>query len=215
MLETRSRAFLGRNNAAYKTIKQSDYITRHRIFNRLLEMLSNPQIRNRQTGMILNYILHEKTKNALLTDYGFTKADIEEIEADLLEFAEHIAPNYEVIRNVPSALFYDLKQSDETDLILKKRAVAVPNFIVNACVCDALEREFARSDILACCSFILVEGYLRLDLDEKHARRGFITPQIDSRSGFIRGLRVFRYPRDERPFILQSRTNSNLSEVLN
>lgn len=202
-----NRASFGEEHAAYKNIEQTDYITRHRILNRLLEMLSNPQIRHRQSGKVLTYILHEKTKTALMSDYGFKHADIAKMEADIFEFAEYHALDYEVVRDVPGALYSDLRQTNETDLIFKKRAVAIPTSILNALVCESLETEFSRREILACDGFVLHESYLRLDLDEKLVRRGFITPVMDGKSNLITGLRVFRYPRDEHPFILRSREN--------
>ena len=210
-----SRASFAKDYAAYKNIQQTDYITRHRILNRLLEMLSNPRIRHRQSGKVLPYILHEKTKTALMSDYGFEHADIAKMEADIFDFAEYHALDYEVVRDVPGALYFDLRQTNKTDLIFTKRAVAIPTSILNALVCEALEKEFARNDILACDGFVLREGYLRLDLDGKLVRRGFITPIADEKSGLIIGLYVFRYPGDERQFVLRSRReNSLFSEVM-
>lgn len=205
MQTIRSRTFFGERSAAYKTIRQTDYITRHRIYNRLLEMLSNPRIRHRRSGKVLPFAIHPQTN---LSNHA-------ELEAEIFYFATHHAPDYEVVRDVPGALYFDLKQTGESDLIFTKRAVAVPNFILNALCCEALEKEFSRASILACNGFCLREGYFRLDLDETLVRRGFITPEIDEKIGLIGGLRVFRYSKDSRPFILRTRSNSYISGGLN
>lgn len=214
-MQNKKALVFGETTGLSKNIEQLDYITLHRIYNRLLENLANPRIKHRQSGVFLPYILHEKTKSALMSIYDFSKTEIAQIEADIFEFAEFYAPDYEIIRDAPSALFYDLKQAGETDLIFSKRAVAVPNFILNALLCNALENEFSRADILACNGFILREGYLRLDLDERLVRRGFITPEIDTSNGLIIGLRVFRYPKDEYPFILRTRSKNYISGGIN
>ena len=167
------------------------------IYSKLLTFLEFRHVRHRRTGTVLPFIFHPK---AIIPER-------EKLEREILDFAEFFAQHYEVIRDVPSALFFDLKQSGETDLIFAKRAVPIPNFILNASVCEAIQKEFSRDDILTCEGFILREGYIRLDLDEKHARRGFIAPEIDTKSGLIIGLRVFRFPNDNRPFLLRTRKN--------
>lgn len=179
---------------------------RHRIFDRLLFHLENKQIRFIKTGQTLPFILHRQTKKALREKYGLSPFEIERAENSILRDAENLAA-WEVTRSVPSALYFDLRATGETDLIETKRAVCVPNFILNAFLGEALEKEFSRSEILACEGFILREGCIRLDIDETLVRRGFMTPQIDASSGLISGLFVFRYPKDPRPFVLRSRSN--------
>jgi hypothetical protein len=46
-----------------------------------------------------------------------------------------------------------------------------------------------------------------MDLDPKHAQRGFILPIRNSRYLFFEALRIFRDSRDERGFLLKLRTN--------
>lgn len=155
-------------------------ITKHKIFNKTLSILENKRLRVTRTGQIL----HKKSE-AFLTD------------------------TLEIVVDAPGALFYDLKQGGKLDLIGEARAVVVPNFILNALLCESLEKQFTRAQILASGAFVLIEGYLRLDVDEYHVRRGFMMPIIDAKSSLIVGLRVFRYPNDERPFVLKAR-NFNL-----
>lgn len=206
MFQMKSRASFGKEYAAYKTIfKQADYITRHRIYNRLLELLSNPRIRRRLCGEVLPFVLHEQTKAALLVRYGFSQTDISKIEAAIFDFATHYALDYEVVRDAPKNLYSELRREGREDLIFDCRIVGVPNFILNALVCESLEKEFSRSEILTCGGFVLREGYLRLDLDEQLTGRGFMMP-VKVADGLITALKVFRYPVDERPFILKSRS---------
>lgn len=205
----------GETKGLSKNIQQADHITIHRIFNQLLEYLSNPRIRHRQSGVFLPRILHEKTKSALMSIYDVSKAEIEQIEADIFEFAEFYALDYEVVCDVPSALFDDLKRTDETDLIFSKRAVPIPDSRFNKSVCRLLEKEFFRADILACNGFKICNGYLRLDLDEKLVRCGFITPEVNVSSGLIIGLRVSRHPNDENSFILRTRSKNYISGGIN
>lgn len=195
-------------------IQRISQLLRHRIFDRLLFHLENMQIRSVKTGITLPYILHPKTKQALLENEGFSMVEIENMENSILRDAERFS-SWEVIRDAPSALFYDLKQTGETDLLIEKRAVCIPNCILNALLCETLEKEFCRADILACDGFILREGCMRLDVDETIVRRGFMTPKINARNGLISGLLIFRYPKDKRPFVLRSRSNSNYSGELN
>lgn len=130
---------------------------RHRIFDRLLFYLENKQFRFIKTGQTLPFILHRQTKKALRENLGLSPFEIENAENSIMRDAENLAA-WEVTRSAPSALYFDLRATGETDLIWAKRAVAVPNFILNALLCEALEKEFCRPDILACEGFILREG---------------------------------------------------------
>ncbi len=169
----------------------------HNIYSRLISYLEQRQIRSKKTGNTLQYIFHE-TANI---------SDKQNLEAEILDFAEFSALDYEVLRYVPNSLFYELKQQGETQIIAENRIVGIPNFILNACVCEALLREFPIDDLVACNGFILREGCIRLDVDETYVRKGFMMPFY--KNGLIAGLKVFRYPNDNRPFILKSRTSAS------
>lgn len=195
MQTQQSRASFAEENAAHKTnFDESNYTTKHRIYSRTLELFSNPRIRHRQSGMILSYVLHPQ-------------ADIpnrEEIEAEIFYFAEHHALDYEVVRDVPRRLYRELQRQGESNLIFENQIVALPNFILNALVCLTLQKEFSRADVLSCGGFVRRKNLVCLDLDETFLRSGFMMPVKSG--GLITALRVFRYPADERPFILKSRS---------
>lgn len=194
------------NDGAYRAFPETatGQIIRHRIYNRLLFHLENRQIRFIKTGQTLPFILHPNTKKVWGEKYGVSPVAIENAENSILVNAKKF-PDLEVTRDAPSALFYDLRQTGETDLINASRIVVVPNFVLNALVCEELAKEFSRSDILGSAGFVWHEGYIRLDLDDSHVRRGFMMPIF--RQGLITALRVFRYPKDERPFSLRTRKN--------
>lgn len=189
-------------------------ITTHRIYSRLFHHLSGYYIRNRKTNKVLPFIFpseHIFKRMDVKTD----GIDLARTEAELMEFAEKDSPIYEVVCSVPQSLYFSLKETNEVDLIFKKSAVAVPNFIFNATVCNALENEFSVAEILSCNGFVLREDRTRLDISEHLVRRGFITPVINEKTNLINGLRVFRHPKDEKPFILRSRSNSFVSGGIN
>ncbi len=171
--------------------------TRHRIYNRLLEFLENKQRREIKPKRVL----HRETRRALLEKCKIPTETINRLENSILRESANIS--FEITRDSPAALFHELKRSGDENLIIESRIVCVPNFILNACVCEALEKEFARSEILTVEGFILREGYIRLDVDEKISARGFMMPVF--RNGRISAMKVFRYPKDTRPFILRSR----------
>ena len=79
----------------------------------------------------------------------------------------------------------------------------VPNFILNALVSEKLAKKFGDLSICEC--FVRINGYWRLDIDQKLARQGLLMPIKSRISGLIYGLRVFRYPDDENLFILRNR----------
>jgi hypothetical protein len=177
-------------------------ITKHKILDELLSLLENKRIRSAQTKQILSDLLHENTKRGLVETDGNSNSDVKNIESSIFRDVKTM-PDYEIVRAAPSALFYDLTQSDETYLIEVARAVLVPNFILNALICESLEKNFTQSQILATNVFVKVEDRLRLDIDESHIKRGFIMPIINK--GLINGLRVFRYLKDKHPFMVRAR----------
>ena len=194
MRTKQSRVFFGERNAALKNISdKSDYTRKHRIYNRFLELLSNARIRCIRNGRILPYIFHP---SAAIPERAV-------LEAGILDDAEHYLVNYEVVRDVPGRLHDELRRRGENDLIVKNRIVPLPGFILNALVCESLEKEFSRAAVLTCDGFILRGNYIRLDIDETFSKSGFLMPVKSD--GLITALRLFRYPNDERPFILKSR----------
>lgn len=143
----------------------------HRIYDRLLFHLENKQIRVVRTGQKLPFILHEQIKSNL------SPVVFHELEEAILADAEKMS-DYEVVRDLPPALHYELKRSGDESLIAANRIVAVPNFVLNAIVCAKLEKEFPRCAILGVKGFVLHRGRIRLDLDENHVRRGFMVPVV-------------------------------------
>jgi hypothetical protein len=196
MTTKQSRVLFGERNATYKNIfDKSNYTRKHRIYNRFFELLSNARIRNIKSGKILPYIFHPSAE----------MPERAGLETEIIDDAEHYLSNYEVVRDVPGRLHEELRRRGENDLIVKNRIVTLPGFILNALVCESLEKEFSRADVLACDGFILRENYVRLDLDETYSKSGFLMP-VET-NGLITALRVFRFPNDERPFILKSRND--------
>ena len=198
--------------------RQIDAETKHRIYDRLLTLLSNPQIRVKETGAILPYVLHPLTKQSLMSEDGFTVQEIAELEAQIINDADENLNAYEVIHDAPAALYHELKKVGDEDLIFDNRMVSLPDPIINALVCEALQKEFARKTLLGCDGFIEYRGAdengvlhkaIRIDVDGWIVRQGFMMP--DYRYGLIRALRVFRHPQDERPFRLKSRTRREYS----
>jgi hypothetical protein len=195
MQTQKSRVFFGERNAASENIfDKSNYTRKHRIYNRFLELLSNARIRSIQSGKILPYIFHPSAE----------MPERAGLETEIIDDAENYLSNYEVVRDVPARLHNELRRG-EKDLIVNNRIVPLPGFILNALVCESLGKEFSRADVLACGGFILRENYVRLDLDETYSKSGFLMPV--KTNGLITALRVFRFPNDERPFILKSRND--------
>lgn len=188
---------LQQNNPTLKIIK-------NKIFRLLLAILVNKRIRVSRTGQFLPFLIHENVKRALVETGDFSADDIKNIESSIFRDVESMH-DYETVSDAPGVLFYDLEQTDELDLIEAAGAVPIPNSISNILLCKELEKEFSQTEILSTGAFVLDESYLLLDIDERHVRRGFITPITDTKTGLITGLRVFRYPKDERPFVLRAR----------
>lgn len=181
-------------------------IVRHKIYDRLLFFLENKRNRVVNPKQNFPFILHKRTKQSLGEKLGFSQDAIRQLENSILANQEK-SLDVEIVRDVPVSIYRELEKSGETRLIFKNRIVALPNPILNACVCGALEREFSRAEILACNGFHLCEGYIRLDLDEIYIRSGFLMPNYYK--GLITALRVFRNPDDEKPFILRTRQSFN------
>jgi hypothetical protein len=195
-----------------------DAETKHRIYDRLLTILSNPQIKVKKTGAVLSFVLHLKTKDTLMSEHGYTVQEIAELEAQIINDADENLNAYEVVRDVPSALYHGLQKVGEEDLIFHNRMVSLPDPALNALVCESLQKEFARKTLLACDGFIehrgadengVIHRSVRLNVGGWIVRHGFMMPVY--RYGLITALRVFRHPQDERPFRLKSRTRRKYS----
>ncbi len=183
--------------------------TRHQIYSRFIFLMENRKFRSVKTGKQLPCILHERTKQALISEYNYTRADIAAIEDGIISDAEHLS-NWEILQDVPLALFHDLKMRGETNLIFVERIFGIPSFLLNELICIELQKDFSTADLLAVDGFILTEGCIRLDLDEKYSKRGFIIPIYQD--DLIFALKVFRYPNDNKPFFLRSRRRGDYAQ---
>ena len=197
---------------ATRTAEPLDTLTKHRIYDRLLDLLTNPRIRVKET--VLPSVLHPLTKKALADDHGFTAADIAELEAQITRDADENLLAFEVTRDAPAELFRALGESDS---IIENRIAPLPNATENALLCETLQKEFSRRTLLACDGFMeqrdrdargIVHKFVRLDLGDWLVRRGFAMPVY--RGGLISALKIFRHPGDEKPFRLKSRTTEAL-----
>lgn len=79
----------------------------------------------------------------------------------------------------------------------------VPNAILNALVCGKLAATFG--DLSVCGCFYQIEGWWRLDVDDKYAGKGLLLPVYARATRLIYAMSVYRHPDDERPFILKLR----------
>ncbi|HRH40364.1 MAG TPA: hypothetical protein PKY82_01880 [Pyrinomonadaceae bacterium] len=94
----------------------------------------------------------------------------------------------------------------DTDELFKLGVCPIPNFILNALVCEKLVKLFGDLSICGCFRKDTSDlgEFWRIDIDEKLSRQGVFLP-VRSRDGYIYGLKVFRYPGDQRPFLLKAR----------
>lgn len=91
----------------------------------------------------------------------------------------------------------------ETDDLYKLGFCAIPNFILNALVCEKLSKCFG--DLSVCGCFDKTDGTWRLDFDEYLSRNGLFLPFRGDSGVLISGLKVFRHSKDKRPFMLKAR----------
>jgi hypothetical protein len=96
----------------------------------------------------------------------------------------------------------------EYDELYRLGICSVPNFILNALVCRRLTEKFGDLSICGCFRSIIFgqELFWRLDVDEKLSRSGLLMPVRSHTENLIYGLNVFRYPDDQRPFMLKVRS---------
>ncbi len=87
--------------------------------------------------------------------------------------------------------------------------VSVPSEVFNVVACGALAERFG--DLSDVAGFFRRRDCWRLDVDAKLAGRGLILPVRDCWRLRIVALRVFRHVRDERPFLLRTRTGEQLA----
>jgi hypothetical protein len=200
--------------AGYPAVKVRplDAETRHKIYDRLLDLLSNAQIKTEDGGAALPFILHAKTKDALRSEDGLSNWQVAKLETRITKNAEYLR-GFDVTADAPAALYYALQKTDEISLIFENRIAPLPNMILNALVCIELVKEFGRKTLLACDGFIevraideagIIHKSIRLDIGGWVIRNGFMVPVY--RNGLVSALKIFRNHRDERPFRLQSRS---------
>lgn len=187
---------------SYKRTKsESINITKHRIFDALLCILESRQLKYLNKKPVPS-VFHEKTKTGLINN-GWSKDEIEFLENELVKQADELN-GAEFSQNVPMSLYKELLKINETEEIIDKRFVQIPNEKQNRSACRQLENDFTQSEILSCNGFVSIGGIIRLDIFGNHLKDGFFAPDINNKTGLIHGLRVFRDPFDEKPFILRS-----------
>ena len=221
------RAFLGKESASNLNtkftnwqknyskqsfpFKPSDAKQTNRIYDCLLSLLQNKQIRSAKSGKVLPFALHELTVKGLREQHGFSDGDIKSIEDSIFRDAENMR-DYEIVIAAPFHLFKEFEGLDATDKLFDIRAVAIPDKIQNALICGKLLENFSAGQLLAVPGFVFIRSFdeagnrsesVRLDIDAHLCRRGFMMPVL--RNGLITNLKIFRYPDDEKPFILRSR----------
>jgi hypothetical protein len=119
---------------------------------------------------------------------------------------QHFVPNGDFAH-----LVYDLPKLDHSknfgsfndDELFRLGVCSVPNFKLNALVCEKLANRLG--DLSMCDGFYKIGNVWRLDIDEKLSRNGLLLPIRSRKKRLIYGLNVFRYPDDERPFWLKTR----------
>lgn len=185
----------------------------HLVYDRLLEALEDREVIYSVTQEVAPFIFHPRAEKLMREVEGWSQLSIDQSKSSIVDaLQDH--PQYEVTRVGPKALYKQLELEGREDLIQDNRIVPVPGKIVNTLVCGHLLTLFSESELLSCPGFVMKryepeldneEAFygLRLDLDDYLARSGFIVPV--QRGGLIRALKVFKYPKDERPFILKSR----------
>lgn len=191
--------------------KPSDAKQTHRVYDSLLSLLQNKQIRSVKSGKVLPFVLHKLTVKGLREQHGFSDGDIKSIENSIFRDAENMR-DYESVIDAPFHLFKEFEKLGVTDKLFDIRAVAIPGKIQNALLCEKLLKTFSAGQLLAIPGFVLIRSFdeagnqsesVRLDVDAHLCRRGFMIPVL--RNSLITNLKVFRYPDDEKPFILRSR----------
>ncbi len=193
------------------SFKSSEAKQRHRIYDSLLLLLQNKQIRIVKSGKVLPFVLHKLTVKGLRERHGFSDSDIKNSEDSIIRDVEYMR-DYESVIDAPFHLFKEFERLNVTDKLFDIRAVAIPDKIQNALICEKLLENFSAGQLLAVPGFVLIHSFdeagnqcepVRLDVDAHLCRRGFMMPVLPR--GLITNLKVFRYPDDERPFILRSR----------
>lgn len=184
----------------------------HRIYDRLLYHLENKQISFIKQNSVSGSVFHQRARSVLRQTHRLPVAVLDRLEISVKRDAENFRTRL-VTRDAPASLFYELRRKGDETLIARHRIAALPNFILNALICEALAREFPRDEILSCQGFCERESCLRLDIDETYGRRGFLMPVY--RNKLIAALRVFRYPKDKSPFILRTREDERTNGGLN
>lgn len=181
----------------------------HCVYDRTLELLAARQAEWADDGSTLTSPLLPGTKRYLLLD-GHTQLENAQAESQLLDTADCMR-NLVVKQLVPSALHFELSPYGQQDQIMDNRIVPVPNHKQNLATCEKLMALFSELQLLSVPGFgrgrVLYDGTrthtLYLNLSSALAEDGFIVPV--RQKGRISGLRIFRNPHDEHPFILKSK----------
>lgn len=130
------------------------------------------------------FSLREDTARAIEKDWQFSASDIDRLGV-------RSCPSY--TGNLLAS--YSLLQTFSAEVLSQTPGLYCFNYRSRPCAC----LEF-RSDC------ICHVDWWRIDIDPKHAQRGFILPVRHSEYLFIDALRVFRDTRDRHGFLLKLRT---------
>jgi hypothetical protein len=196
------------------SFKPSDAKQKHRVYDSLLSLLQNKQIRSVKSGEVLPFALHELNVKGLRDLHGLSSGDVQNIEDSIFRDVENMR-DYEIVIDAPFQLFKEFEKLDITNKLFNIRAVAVPGKAQNALICAQLLKTFSAAQLLTVSGFVLIGSSgesgnnvesVRLDVGEHLCGRGFMMPVL--RNGLITGLKVFRSPDDEKPFILRSRSSN-------
>jgi len=192
----------------------------------MTDVMMNRRAIHKASGDVLPYVLIPQTKELMRSEWGLTPLEIAQSEAEILDSIEANTA-WRVERDIPKSVLawnpslraHAFKSSQEEDIFFDNRIVAVPGWLENATLCAHLLTLFSESELLSCPGFVKKryedeEGIcyaVRLDVDANLSRKGFMVPVV--RAGWIVAMRVFRHPKDERPFILRSRTRELALDV--
>ncbi len=164
--------------------KPSDAKQTHQVYDSLLSLLQNKQIRRLKSGKILPFALHELTVKGLREQHGFSDGGIKNIEDSIIRDVENMR-DYEIVIDAPFNLFKEFERLNVTDELFDIRAVVVPGKIQNALICGKLLKTFSAGQLLTVPGFVLFRSSgdavnraesVRRDIGDHLCVRGFILP---------------------------------------
>jgi len=182
---------------------------RHAIYDQITFDLQNTSVEFKDKE--LPYILHDQTTAALKRE-GLSDRQIQDLHRDIIQDPEYM-PDVRVLVSVPSSLHREVKNIGGDPLeIVKHSIVPIPGELTNMFICEALQKRFSIRELGLCNIFttstINRDGIefnsMRIDVEPWLSKQGFFLPVRNS-DGQIYALKVFRYPKDKRPFLLRSR----------